>query len=1105
MLLLEKAQVFFAPTSRRRGHEYARQGRVAITETSENVAGGVVRGTAEYRVTVAFDGRALRVRCTCRHARAFRDPCAHIWAMLLIGAQRGIFPELAHEDDLDAGWAASDAWTDDLPDFHDRVILTDDRAPEAPRRRMHWRALVSSATAGSSPSELARDTARGEGEILYVVDAAGSASRRALVVQVMRRKRVASGAWGRPRSVRIRAGDVEALGDADDRRVLAALVGARQDDLWSTQDTRGDRVPSKFELTGALSASLVPIMCASGRCRLRRQRSDRDPVPLTWDAGGVWELWLDVTRLTTGTPGHGRARVEHRAYVVDASIRRGEDRLHLDVPDLIVEGLVVIDGRAAALGDGGAVAWAHVLRREGPIEVQGSEAESFVSAILAAPSRPRLDLPEELRVDEVRVTPRPRLTIGSTRGRARTDWLTADLAFDYDGVIVAYGSSDADVVDMAARRVVVRDADAERRAVRRLHDLPLGRARRTGLSGTVHGFKLRARDLSEIVRALVPEDWRVEASGRRVRSGGAMSLGISSGIDWFELRGEVRFGEQSATLPELLAAIQRGEHTVTLGDGSVGLLPEQWLRRHAVLADLGTLDGDHVRFRQSQAALLDALLAAQPDTTFDEGFDRARRALAGFAGVRAADAPAGFVGTLRDYQREGLGWMGFLADFGLGGCLADDMGLGKTVQVLALLESRRRRGPGVARKPSLVVVPRSLMFNWKDEAAHFTPQLTILDHTGTDRTRTMERLADYDVVLTTYGTLRRDAARLMRVEFDYVVLDEAQAIKNASTASAKAVRLLQGDHRLALSGTPIENHLGEIWSLFEFLNPGILGSAAAFRALESRGTLDGDAREVIARALRPLILRRTKAQVATELPDKIEQSLYCELPPKQRKLYDELRDHYRAALDDRIAAAGLGRSKILVLEALLRLRQAACHPGLVDGTKVEMPSAKVDLLLDQLTSVVDEGHKALVFSQFTSLLAIVRKRLDPTGIAYAYLDGRTRARQAEVDRFQTDPDCKLFLISLKAGGLGLNLTAAEYVYLLDPWWNPAVEAQAIDRTHRIGQTRHVFAYRLVAKDTVEEKILELQTTKRELADSIIRADNALVRDLGRDDLELLLS
>jgi len=524
---------------------------------------------------------------------------------------------------------------------------------------------------------------------------------------------------------------------------------------------------------------------------------------------------------------------------------------------------------------------------------------------------------------------------------------------------------------------------------------------------------------------------------------------------------------------------------------------------------VGQAEGEAIRFSRAQASLLDALLAAEPEATFDEGFARMREELRTFTSVEPVDAPKGFRGTLRDYQREGLGWLCFLQRFGFGGCLADDMGLGKTIQALAVLEARRtrRNESGQSKKnPSLAVVPRSLIFNWEQEAARFVPRLRVLDHSGVGRDSVLDGFGDYDLVLTTYGTLRSDILKLKEIEFDYVILDEAQAIKNAATSTAKATRLLKARHRLAMSGTPIENHLGELWSLFEFLNPGMLGTASAFK-LGSGAARDGDEESVrmLSRAVRPFVLRRTKSQVAKDLPEKLEETIYCELLPAHRKQYDQLRDHYRQALLAKVDGEGLAKSKIMVLEALLRLRQAACHPGLLDRSKTAGLSAKLDVLLCQVQDVLDEDHKILVFSQFTSLLAIVRKHLDRAGVTYAYLDGQTRKRQGVVERFQNDPSCKVFLISLKAGGLGLNLTAADYVVLLDPWWNPAVEAQAIDRTHRIGQTRRVFAYRIVARDTVEERILELQQKKKKLADSIITADNSLIRTLTREDLELLLA
>jgi SNF2 family DNA or RNA helicase len=360
-------------------------------------------------------------------------------------------------------------------------------------------------------------------------------------------------------------------------------------------------------------------------------------------------------------------------------------------------------------------------------------------------------------------------------------------------------------------------------------------------------------------------------------------------------------------------------------------------------------------------------------------------------------------------------------------------------------------------------------------------------------------------VVTTYGTLRRDVAFLASQEFDTVILDEAQAIKNPESQTAKAARLLHARHRLALTGTPIENHLGELGSIFEFLNPGLLGRLPALDVLTGGREASREELRLVAKGIRPFILRRTKSEVLADLPEKTEQVLHCSLRPEQRALYDQLLASYRESLLHDVEAKGVTGNTMQVLEALLRLRQVACHPGLVNPAWASAGSAKLEALFEQVAEVLDEGHKAVVFSQFTKLLAYVREKLDADGVPYAYLDGQTRDRGQVVERFQTDPACNLFLISLKAGGVGLNLTAASYVFLLDPWWNPAVEAQAIDRTHRIGQSHPVFAYRLIAHDTVEARMLDLQRSKRQLADAILDGEAEAMRELTVDDLKLLLS
>jgi len=706
-------------------------------------------------------------------------------------------------------------------------------------------------------------------------------------------------------------------------------------------------------------------------------------------------------------------------------------------------------------------------------------------------------------MQELKATPRPVVRIRSQKEAWGALHLEGEMLFDYLGKVVSENQLAAGIVLIAERRWILRNIEAEKSALHKLEET--GFKWKRDYTGRSFWTIAQSR-LPGAVRDLVAAGWLVEAEGKLFRKPDSFSFHLSSNVDWFELRGTIEYDGIQIPIPRLLSALKRKENAIRLDDGSYGMLPEEWLSKYGTLVSLGSSKGDHLRFSRSQAGFLDALLAASPEASCDELFEHVRNELRGFHGVAASDPPSGFQGVLRPYQKDGLGWLHFLNRFGFGGCLADDMGLGKTIQVLALIEERRllRATGSVDRPPpSLVVMPRSLIFNWRQEAERFTPALRILDHTGGERVRSYEHFDDYDIIFTTYGTLRRDACFFKEKIFDYIILDEAQAIKNVSTESAKAARLLQGHYRLALSGTPIENHLGELWGLFEFLNPGMLGAASVFKG--TAGKIDEQERALLAQALRPFLLRRTKAQVAQDLPEKLEQTLFCELEDSQRALYNELRDHYRNTLLKRIEQEGIQKSKIHVLEALLRLRQAAIHPGLIDRARSHESSAKLDMLLPQIAEVLEEGHKALIFSQFTSMLSILRERLDAEGIAYEYLDGQTQDRAGPVERFQKNPDSKLFLISLKAGGLGLNLTAAEYVYLLDPWWNPAVETQAIDRTHRIGQTRSVFAYRLIAKDTVEEKVLALQETKRKIAESIINEDNSLLHDLRPEDLEVLLS
>ena len=1074
--------------TRVKGNRYFLGGAVRAIEGSDTHVTATVRGSEWYQVHLTRFGDEILASCGCPFFMDRNDFCKHIWAVILAADAEGF---LIGDAPLTKDVYLESAYTGGGRSGH--AHLQD--GTQAVPGREPWQRFLDAVRQRVVTETPAAPLRYAQGEILYVIDRELTTRDFAPSVQVLWRGRRKSGDWGKPQPAAMSAAQIDQLPDPADREIIALLLGAS--DPFAQGSYASVSARASFRLAGPLLERVLPLVVQSGRAFLRVS-ADGSPhlLPLMWDDGPPWVFRLDVSTLANERIG------------VDGVLERPGREIPVTLPELLLgTSFVAVSGAVARLDSRGAMAWLLELRRSGAMTVPRAAAGSLMEAMATSNVDPAR-LPDALRYELVAGTPRPRIRIARSsrpQGHGTREELDAAIEFDYDGTIVP-AAGEGSGYDPDRRRMIRRDQGAEHAAMQRLHQL--GFHRPWYLAQGAGSLAIAVERFPDAVRTLVDEGWHVEAEGRVFRAARALEIQVKSGIDWFELHGQVDFGDgRTASVADLLAALKRGEATVLLDDGTRGLVPEEWLRRYARIAAFGEARTDHVRFTPSQTALLDALLEAQPAVRVDEAFTRARAQLARFTGIEPADPPQTFQGKLRDYQREALGWFGFLRQFGFGGCLADDMGLGKTVMVVALLESRRIDRDPDRPRTSVAVVPRSLVFNWKEEVSRFAPDLRILDYTGDARSTADVR--EYDLLLTTYGTLRRDAARLTEHEFDYVILDEAQAIKNANTASAKAARLLRGRHRLALSGTPVENHLGELWSLFEFLNPGFLGPAAAFgRAVGPSGRGDrGDRLDVavMARALRPFILRRTKEQVAPELPAKFEQTIHCELEPPQRRFYDELRTHYRHTLLAAVARKGLNRSKIQVLEALLRLRQAASHPGLVDENRSGETSAKFEMLLSRLREIADEGHKALVFSQFTSLLALLRPRLHEEGIVYEYLDGRTRDRAARVSRFETDGDCPVFLISLKAGGLGLNLTAADYVFLLDPWWNPAVEAQAIDRAHRIGQTRHVFAYRLIAQDTVEEKIAELQQKKRELADAIFSDDAGLMRSLQAEDLDWLLS
>ena len=578
-----------------------------------------------------------------------------------------------------------------------------------------------------------------------------------------------------------------------------------------------------------------------------------------------------------------------------------------------------------------------------------------------------------------------------------------------------------------------------------------------------------------------------------------ISVEITENNDWFDINAKVQFGEYEILFSKIRQLIVRDKREFKLPNGEIAVIPEAWFTRYSDLFHLVEMQGDSLALQKHHVAMVQEL---SDERLAKVSLSKKLEQLRDFSEIEETPLSERFTGTLRPYQKAGFNWMQFLKNYSFGGCLADDMGLGKTIQTLALLQQEKDQSP---EGTSLLIMPTSLVYNWKMEARKFTPDLKVLVYTGTDRNKDIAVFNQYDLVLTTYGIVRIDLELLEQFYFNYIILDESQVIKNPASVIAKSVKKLRSRHKLILTGTPIENSTMDLWSQMSFVNPGLLGSQSYFRKeyqlpIEKRN--DQHKSQRLHSIIKPFIMRRHKSQVASELPEKIEKLQYVSMTAEQEEEYEKVKSKYRNQIMDLLETGGLGKSQMVLLQGLTVLRQIANHPRLVDP---ESPcsSGKMEDVMHMLLTTISEGHKILVFSQFVKHLQLLRQELDTLKIRYAYLDGATTDRQERVTTFQQDESLRLFLISLKAGGLGLNLTAADYVFILDPWWNPAVEAQAVDRAHRIGQENRVFIYKFITQNTVEEKILELQRRKMKLADQLITTEQSFIKQLGREDIEAL--
>jgi len=1055
-----------------RGRQYFQSDKVSDpTQMGEAFSLTVVGQGERYAIWIDFaqaaTSGAVEMRCTCPYYET-QGLCKHLWASIIKVERSGLSAKVPGQGPLrilrDAKLPINRMVITPKPTFGPNSgSPTPYEAPNAWVERLD-----------QIQGKSGRVVTAGNMIAAFVIHAAETVSTGKLVLDYWCRRQGVGRGMGQDsgplRPDRAPDRDLQLLANPRDQELVALLMRTCAPKMVNTFG----RSCTRFTVDPVVETQILTTLTGSGNSFLSRSPNgspDNADRPLRMDRGKPWETELVIEDVGN-------------RYRLEGILKRDQETKTVSEPICFFgSGLILFGDQIGRLAEPRHARWLKNLRG-GEFLVPRDQVDVFVKRILTDASAPPVTWPDGLEWKKSLIQPVPHgifLPLGNDPSTGR---MTLTVSFDYGGQMISLADPSESVVDVENRQVHVRNREFEEATLNQALEIlrdPSG--------------AIPMNDLQRSSTELSENGWIIFIESQRVIVAEDFALNVTSSTDWFDVNLSLSFGGNPMRKEEILAALESKSSSVRLKDGSIGFLPEEWLARYATLKSLGdsSVPGS-LRFEKSQGLLLNAALGDDDDVRGDKGFEAFRKRILKYDMTKTAKPPVGFKGKLRNYQKEGLTWLTFLQDFESGGVLADDMGLGKTIQVLAFLLGRKKE----SKLPSLVVAPKSLIFNWIDEAKKFAPTLKVVRYVGEGRKKLSQEIGDADILVTTYGTLRSDIEKLREQEFDVAIIDEAQFIKNPKSLASIACKRLRAKHRLALTGTPIENSIQDLLSILEFTNPGLLRFSAGENAPK-------DVESALARLLRPFMLRRTKEAVLTELPEKTEQVLFCEMSKEEAEYYAVIREKYRESIEQSVTKNGLAKSKLHVLEALLRLRQASCHAGLIDESKRGEPSAKLELLLSQIKEVIAEGHKALVFSQFTSLLSIVKTSLDADGIAYEYLDGQTVDRKSPVDRFQSEEGCPVFLVSLKAGGTGLNLTAADYVFILDPWWNPAVEAQAIGRAHRMGQTNKVFAYRLVARGTVEEKILELQKKKKDLAESIVSEDTDFMKKLSKEDLANLLA
>jgi SNF2 family DNA or RNA helicase len=1067
----------FEQLIRQKGRQLFQAGRTQVSNSEPGfLRGGCEDSGSKYKINARVQGHELHVHCECAYFKTGHGKfCRHIWAFLLTADQRALSPYLATDPigEEEAGLlVADDIWMDAQPTQKNK------------EEGKSWKNLINNV----ERIRKAQEKSIFKPKIDYNLDIGRDSNGRSevnLIVRICAMEIETT--EGNPfHSVPLER-ILHVLRTSDLNIVNLILSNCATDPLGEER---------RFKLPSVVEPKLIDLL----------QR-----VPCSVSFSGVPQGALEVD---LETPWEIILRIEDQGSYSELKplLVRGEDELQLEQIGHIIlsypRGFYCNNKRFALLDNVDNV-WLQALDGgESAYSIPVSGIREFLTHFSKACSglHPRVEWPSNFWTEvEVEGDPLPVMQV-----EFNELGISAELMFEYPldppQRIAAYAAQNQ-VLQWSTRNSCKRNDLFEKQ-----FRLTLSQLKNLSFVEEDHQYHIDLEFVQTVLQELEKTGVILYGKERRLKSYSKVQLELSSSVDWFEVKGHIDYGSERVPIGEMLEAIRSNSRYILLSNGEFGLLPDQWIAKNRHLLEMAENAEGDVLVKKNQFLLLKQLVE-EGDGTVDVKNSSGLKDLKAltqmsedFTGLEVAEAPKNLKAELRTYQLSGLAWLRFLKKFHFGGILADDMGLGKTVQAIAsLLEESRAKNNG---RMNLIVMPTSLIFNWTDEFKRFAPDIQVEAYTGSERT-SLSKIKT-DVLLTTYGILRRQAEEFCDIHWNYVILDEAQAIKNHKSQTATAVCSLHATHRLSLTGTPIENNLMEMWSHMQFLNPNLLGSREQFnqyvlRPDEMAKSGANKGLQKLQKMVFPFILRRTKEDVLQDLPAKVEQVIHCTMGSRQQEYYNTIRDEYRRALMDNISSKGVGSSKLKVIEGLLRLRQIACHPNLMDRN-LSIPSTKLNHLISSLMEAIAENHKILVFSQFTSMLELIVRELTREQIRFTYLDGQTKDRQERVYAFQNDPNISVFLISLKAGGTGLNLTAADYVFLFDPWWNPAAEQQAIDRAHRMGQTKKVFTYRLITKGTVEEKVVELQNQKRDLVKGVMGTDEGdFVKQLDKTDIEYLFS